>query len=270
MPIDVGTAATMRNSCTFPASSFSIAIFLLLVPGDFCVEIIGGNQVSPHSRPYMVLLKGKKICAGALIAEDWVLTAAHCVLDKNSQVILGAHSITKKESEKQIMFVKKEFPYPCFDPDTHEGDLKLLQLKKKAKVNKKVSILRLPKRGDDVKPGTMCRVAGWGRIHNNSPQSDTLREVNITVINRRICNDEKHYNYNPVIGLNMICAGSLNGGKDSCNGDSGSPLICEGIFRGVTAFGLPGKCGDPRGPGIYTFLSQKYLSWINKTMKGVV
>lgn len=80
-----------------------------------------------------------------------------------------------------------------------------------------MSILPLPKKGDDVKPGTTCHVAGWGSIRNNSPQSDTLREVNITVINRRICNDEKHYNYNPVIGLNMICAGSLKGGKDSCN-----------------------------------------------------
>lgn len=26
------------------------------------------------------------------------------------------------------MYVKKEFPYPCFDQYTHEGDLKLLQV----------------------------------------------------------------------------------------------------------------------------------------------
>lgn len=49
--------------------------------------------------------------------------------NRSSQIVLGAHSITKKEPEKQIMFVKKVFPYPCYDQDTHEGDLKLLQVR---------------------------------------------------------------------------------------------------------------------------------------------
>ncbi|XP_020017384.1 granzyme A [Castor canadensis] len=259
----------MRNSCTFLASSLSIVIFLLLIPGDGCVRIIGGNTVTPHSRPYMVLinLNKRNICAGALIAKDWVLTAAHCVLDKSSKVILGAHSITKNEPEKQMMSLKKQIPYPCFDPDTHEGDLKLLQLNKKATINKNVAILDLPKSGEDVEPGTACQVAGWGKTSNKSPKSDILKEVNITIIDRKICNDGQHYNFNPVIGLNMICAGSLKGGKDSCNGDSGSPLLCKGFFRGITAFGLKDKCGDPRGPGVYTLLSKKHLNWIINTMK---
>jgi hypothetical protein len=28
-----------------------------------------------------------------------------------------------------MMSLKKQIPYPCFDPDTHEGDLKLLQVR---------------------------------------------------------------------------------------------------------------------------------------------
>ncbi|XP_045695880.1 granzyme A-like [Phyllostomus hastatus] len=261
----------MRNPGARPSPSLSVALLLLLVPEALCVQIIGGSEVTPHSRPYMALLSGvnSSICGGALIEDRWVLTAAHCLLNKRSTVTLGAHSRSKKEPEKQILFVKKEFPYPCYDRDTHEGDLKLLQLKKKATINKNVAILNLPKRGSDVKPGTSCQVAGWGLVNNRRQVlADGLREVNVTVIDRKTCNDAQHYNYDPVIGMNMLCAGNPKGGKDSCHGDSGSPLICQGIFRGVTSFGKPDKCGDPRGPGVYVLLSQKHLTWIIQTMKG--
>ncbi|XP_021035604.1 granzyme A [Mus caroli] len=208
----------MRNACGPRVPSLATLLLLLLIPEGGCERIIGGDTVVPHSRPYMALLKlsSNTICAGALIENNWVLTAAHCNVGKRSQVILGAHSL-KKEPEQQILTVKKAFPYPCYDQYTHEGDLQLVQLKKKATVNRNVAILHLPKKGYDVKPGTRCRVAGWGRFGNKSPPSDTLREVNITVIDRKVCNDVKHYNFNPVIGLNMICAGDLRGGKDSCN-----------------------------------------------------
>ncbi|XP_055968184.1 granzyme A isoform X1 [Sorex fumeus] len=262
----------MRNPSIFLVSSLFIVIFLLLIPQGFCVEIIGGKEVVPHSRPYMVLIKmGKKqICAGALIDKNWVLTAAHCTVNSKSQVLLGVHDQDKSEPGRHIRHAKKMILYPCYDPHTHEGDLQLLQLNKEVTTGKNINLLPLPKRGDDVKPNTVCRVAGWGSTQNRSPMSSTLREVNVTVIDRKICNDPKHYNYNPVIGLNMICAGNPKGGKDSCNGDSGSPLICDGSFKGITAFGMEGKCGTPQGPGIYTLLSKKYLDWINKTMAGAV
>ncbi|KFO32119.1 Granzyme A [Fukomys damarensis] len=260
----------MRNCYVLLAPFLLTVIFLLLIPEGGCVRIIGGNEVIPHSRPYMVLLKLNKedICAGALIEENWVLTAAHCVLNRNSQVILGAHSRIKNEPEKQIMSIKRVFSHPCYDPSTFENDLQLLQLNKKAIINKNVATLQLPKKGDDIEPETICQVAGWGVISNKSPPSNTLREVNVTIIDRKTCNDPQHYNFNPVIGMNMICAGSPHGGKDSCNGDSGSPLLCKGHFRGITSFGSKGRCGDPRAPGVYIRLSQKYLSWIIKTMKG--
>ncbi|XP_054431341.1 granzyme A [Pteronotus mesoamericanus] len=267
---DVGTAATMRKPGVCLPSSLLVAV-LLLIPGALCMEIIGGSQVVPHSRPYMALLLGPDLCGGALIADRWVLTAAHCRLNRTSKVILGAHSVSKREPEKQEILVKKEFPYPCYNKDTHEGDLKLVQLAKKATINKNVAILNLPKRGDDVQPGTVCQVAGWGMVNNQDQRiSDNLREVKVTVIDRKTCNDPQHYNYTPVISLNMVCAGSLKGGKDSCRGDSGGPLICEGTFRGITSFGKKKKCGDPRWPGVYALLSQKYLKWIIKTMKRAV
>ncbi|XP_008158361.2 granzyme A [Eptesicus fuscus] len=258
----------MRDSRAALASALSAATFLLLLPAGLCVRIIGGKEVAAHSRPYMALIHGTNgsLCAGALIADGWVLTAAHCALNRSSQVILGAHSRSKQEPEKQILSVRKQIPYPYYDKPRHEGDLKLLKLRGKATINKNVAILRLPKRGKDVKPGTRCHVAGWGLFRNDKlAQPDTLREVNVTVLDRKTCNGHKYYGRHPVIQPDMICAGDPKGGKDSCDGDSGSPLICEGTFRGVTSFGKQNRCGDPRGPGVYTLLSQKHLNWITKT-----
>ncbi|NXN20730.1 GRAA protein, partial [Nycticryphes semicollaris] len=236
-----------------------------------CVDIIGGAVVKPHSRPYMALIQGANnnlICGGALIKEDWVLTAAHCKVER-ARVILGAHSQKAEEKEKQVFNIAKEIRYPCYNYGSKENDIMLLQLQKRAKLNKAVKTIDLPTSYDDPTPGTTCTVAGWGQIHKSRRKfSDTLREVNVTVIAREICNDDDHYRKNPVITDNMICAGDKRGGKDSCQGDSGAPLRCNNVMRGITAFGKANKCGAADGPGVYTRLTKEYVQWIRKTIRG--
>ncbi|NXY72405.1 GRAA protein, partial [Glareola pratincola] len=250
--------------------STSAAVILLVICRGFCVDIIGGAEVAPHSRPYMALIQGEKnnlICGGALIKANWVLTAAHCNVE-GAKVILGAHSRKAREREKQVFKIAKQIPYKRYCPSSRENDIMLLQLQKSAKITKAVAVIGLPTSDYDPKPETICRVAGWGRFHNQlKAPSDTLREVNVTVISRQICNDKKHYENNPVITDNMICAGAKNGGKDSCHGDSGGPLICNNVMTGITAFGKA-KCGTVDAPGVYTRLAKQYLQWIRKTIGG--
>uniref|UniRef100_A0A7M4FKI1 Granzyme A n=1 Tax=Crocodylus porosus TaxID=8502 RepID=A0A7M4FKI1_CROPO len=227
---------------THPLFAIPNGLFFIL---DLCMNIIGGQDVIPHSKPFMALIKDKKhYCGGSLIKKNWVLTAAHCQTIVNKvqyelrQTLVTADSIS--ESLKT-----------CF------------------KINKAVKTTNLPNTGTDIKPGTRCQVIGWGTTNNQmNDMSDTLKQVNVTVIDRNTCNDKKHYNLQPEITKNMVCAGDVNGGKDSCSGDSGGPLICNGELKGITSFGKDGKCGAVQYPGVYTLLTASYINWIKKTIGG--
>lgn len=68
----------------------------------------------------------------------------------------------------------------------------------------------------------------------------------------------------------QICAGGAKG-KDSCNGDSGGPLMKlipgspNWYIEGIVSYG-PQNCGTEGVPGIYTRVGA-YLGWIAKNMR---
>lgn len=69
-----------------------------------------------------------------------------------------------------------------------------------------------------MKPHTKCRVAGWGSTKRDSCKvSNILREVNVTVIDRRVCNNPAHYNFKQLVDNSMLCAGGRQGEDDSCS-----------------------------------------------------
>ncbi|XP_069483375.1 granzyme A [Ambystoma mexicanum] len=240
-------------------------ILSLLIQEDLGMQIIGGKVVSPHSRPYMALLDKPSICGGALIKNGWVLTAAHC--SNGTRVTLGAHSLHATEKEKQIFRVKKRIPHPSYQQCTKENDIMLLQLDRKAKLGKAVSLLALHTGGEDLNEGATCEAAGWGATKNqNEAPSDKLMAVNLTIFNRKTCNEMKAYELKKIT-KNMVCAGARRGGKDTCDGDSGGPLVCKGELRGITSFG-PMKCGLRGEAGVYTLLTAEYLQWIKEMTGG--
>ncbi|RZF41607.1 hypothetical protein LSTR_LSTR000321 [Laodelphax striatellus] len=103
--------------------------------------------------------------------------------------------------------------------------------------------------------------------------SPKLLKVELDGLSISDCNGTAENNPEVPRGLDdntMVCAGILDGGKDTCSGDSGGPLFlpprlerspdCELRTQvGVTSFGK--QCGLEGFPGVYTKV-EAYVSWI--------
>ncbi|XP_049732040.1 complement factor D isoform X2 [Elephas maximus indicus] len=228
-------------------------------------RILGGREAESHARPYMasVQVNGMHVCGGFLVAEQWVLSAAHCLEDAAGgkvQVLLGAHSLSQPEASKRLYDVRRAVPHPDSRPETIEHDLLLLQLSEKAALGPAVRPLTWQREDRDVAPGTLCDLAGWGVVSHTGRRPDRLQHVLLPVLDRATCNLRIYHD--GAVTERMMCAESKR--RDSCTGDSGGPLVCGGVAEAVVTSGSR-VCGNPKKPGIYT-RTASYVAWIDRVM----
>nr|XP_033798330.1 transmembrane protease serine 2 [Geotrypetes seraphini] len=234
-------------------------------------RIVGGSQASLGQWPWQVSLQynWKHLCGGSIITPYWILTAAHCVEGDLSiaalwKVYPGILYIPSTSASwyrvDKIIFNKN------YDSETKNNDIALMKLRSPISFNDNIKPICLPNFGMPWEAPKPCWTSGWGDTSGRDKGSPVLLAVSVPLISPSRCNARSVYD--GLITASMICAGYLQGGKDSCRGDSGGPLVTDlnslWWLVGDTSWGI--GCASINKPGVYGNVTY-FLSWIYEQMQ---
>jgi secreted trypsin-like serine protease len=260
-PVNAGASETRKNKLTLqqltgqqPASR-----------GIVRPLVVGGGDAPDGVHPFQVALVERHadadlndnykdhFCGGSLVAERFVVTAAHCladVTDPSLQVQVLARA-RKLDGSGERVDIKRVYIHPGYWTGIGaDYDVAVLELAKPVTGINFARIAKVP----PSRPGERLRVTGWGALGENykSGYPVNLQQVDVPFVPTEygLCGD-----VSPVTPR-MFCAGGT--GTDSCYGDSGGPLT---IDRGAGYTELVGVvswgkvCGGENSPGVYANLA---------------
>uniref|UniRef100_A0A8C4HB75 Coagulation factor VIIi n=1 Tax=Dicentrarchus labrax TaxID=13489 RepID=A0A8C4HB75_DICLA len=244
-------------------------------------RLVGGNHCPKGACPWQVLvqLHGDSHCGGVLINPDWVVTAAHCIHGNNPQnltVVAGEHNLDVEEGTEQRIPVAMAIAHEGYVPETGDSDVALLKLIRSVALDRHAIPVCLPTADFARQELLLSRyhtVSGWGKkttggnkepgATHAAPLSPILRKLSVPIIQNSQCSHRAQFNFTH----NMLCAGYLEGGQQSCRGDDGSPLVTlygsTHFLTGVVGWGR--GCSHPGYYGVYANMAN-FVEWVRGIM----
>jgi Ca2+-binding RTX toxin-like protein len=243
-------------------------VLALVVPAraETDQRILGGSEAATGDYPFAAALVRHdtenawhgQFCGGSVIADRWILTAAHCVAGKAAtkvDVVVGRTDLIGNGGDR--IRASSILIHPRFDPDTMRADLALIELARPTSVEP----VRLPADGSLEVAGGSADVVGWGDTGGTPRYPSKLRSATVSIVSDEDCKGA----YGGEVGSAvMLCAGDRREeGVGSCFGDSGGPLVVltDAGWAQVGVVSWAYVCGSPEYPIVHTRVSA-LVTWI--------
>lgn len=189
--------------------------------------IVGGQKAAAMEFPHMAAVGYPNFngqlafkCAGSLISEQFVLTAAHCSIAdrvRPTMVRLGDLNLQQREFElpEVDISIDKFISHPAYNKDTKQNDVALIRMTRQATFSRYIRPACLWQK--PIIPKSEALATGWGHTEYAGTSSEDLMKVKLDILNIEHC--ERIYEDGGYqINRNQICAGVLAGGYDTCQG----------------------------------------------------
>uniref|UniRef100_A0A146LQH3 Glandular kallikrein, prostatic n=1 Tax=Lygus hesperus TaxID=30085 RepID=A0A146LQH3_LYGHE len=207
-----------------------------------------------------------KSCSSAAISPDVLLSAAHCLVEKETDPVDHNNiqlTVLGPFANEMMFRVKKAYIHPEYKPNK-AYDISLIQAESPLPVKPlEVSWTPTAYNGED------CLAAGFGSRYIHPFQGKLAIPVlswipypSGLILPKPTCALLK-----AIANENVICI-LLLGGVGPCGGDSGGPIICNGALHGLLSRGMilgGDNCGAARGILVYESV-HAYREWIFTTI----
>ena len=270
-----------------PEYFFMLNFVVAVMASAPSARMVGGQAIEQFEFPFLVRIYGSiqphndnGFCGASLIADDWILTAAHCFGRRQPPYHAGIHKdsvrsdIVSEHNCTENIQIAETRCHPSWNGNAvHSNDICLARLIRPIRCARSIPKVRLddgsvwPLDQPTTQNGGRADVIGWGTTDSAIRSGFSSRPIRVqeNLYTRGQC--ESFYSGATIFMYTnggMQCAGVSGSGP--CNGDSGGPLVVpiNGYYVQVGvvswSYGDP-HCGNPSYPTVYARVAG-YLIWI--------
>jgi len=249
--------------------------------------VVNGRRLNPGQAPWQALIwrpermNGRRLtaaqrvaCGGSMVLEGWILTAAHCFLNKDGSPVAPGHTIRlgvhNPRADEGVTFdILEVILHRSFTRRSYAYDVALLRYdprrgRREGDVNsiRSIAVDNQTVEQRRIAGGEAAYIYGWGlTAASNSTTTDALLGAKLLLSSEDECTG--------ITGLRVaqICA---QGARDeqACGGDSGGPLVSYTRGRpeviGIVSAGK--DCGERGEASRYTRIGA-VRRWIDQQMR---